>query len=270
MAFSPNKHRQPSKTPLRSAGNFAFVICGLILCASFKETLRIGNSSPLGWPAYIAMQLSHCQHHGLPLIPRGFLNSRPSNIFKLDISCFSGQKAEVELWHDSNVYFGDNNRVQPLDTRGWCLQESYLSRRQIKFLDDRILWSCKDANYDEMRGDGGVTMAGTGAANQTMNLYRGVTPRRHRTLTLLTPYQGWYRLVKDFTRRNLTFPSDVLPALSGLAVEVANHDNARYCAGVWWEDMAFGICWKKSSWLERAGKKHEYIAPSCHYPSTPF
>lgn len=155
---------------------------------------------------------------------QGFLKHRPSTHSTLKVSSLTDQSAELYLRPEPpSGHYGRRNVTtpDPLDTRGWCLQETYLSRRQIKFLEDRILWSCRDVERDETEKDrGGWIMAGTGAISQIMNLFRGATPRRHRTLNLLTPYQGFYRMVKEFTRRNLTFASDVLPAVSGLAAAV--------------------------------------------------
>jgi hypothetical protein len=123
-------------------------------------------------------------------------------------------------------------------------------------------------DFDEGRSDqlnGALRIRGT--AKHFTYLFRDSQKPSHRSLTLLTPYSSWYNMVSEFSRRSLTFASDVLPALSGLAYEVAVHDNGKYCAGVWWEDIAFGICWKKSATLKPAAGSNEYIAPSWSWAS---
>jgi hypothetical protein len=203
----------------------------------------------------------------------GFLKVRPHTHSTLTITSTStNQKAEIYLTPQKGEpadfwFYWDFNQThttQPLDTRGWCLQEAYLARRQLKFLHNRILWACQDIQQDEGEEDTIFSMPGTGAVFTTQNLFRNHVPRRHRVLNLMTPYQGWYRMVTDYARRKLTFAEDKMSALSGLASVVAENDGGEYLAGVWWEDVAFGICWKRVGGLERTGS---YVAPSWSWAS---
>lgn len=86
----------------------------------------------------------------------GFLVPRPSTHTTVRITSQSGKYEDVYIQAAVGGKFGGqyesaNHRIQPLDTRGWCLQESYLSRRQLKFLDEKILWSCQDIELDESK-----------------------------------------------------------------------------------------------------------------------
>ncbi|PQE04020.1 Heterokaryon incompatibility protein [Rutstroemia sp. NJR-2017a BVV2] len=204
----------------------------------------------------------------------GFLKHRPLLHSTVKITSSSGQSAEIYLADRSQLMENwpwagpECNVIPPLDTRGWCLQECYLSNRQLKFLNTKILWSCRDMDFDEGMSDrleGALVIRGTG--KHFTYLFRGIQKPRHRSMSLLTPYSSWYNMVSEFSRRSLTFASDVLPALSGLAYEVAIHDNGKYCAGVWWEDIAFGLCWKKSETLKPASGSNGYIAPSWSWAS---
>lgn len=58
-------------------------------------------------------------------------------------------------------------------------------------------------------------------------------------------------MIGRYTGRQLSFQSDLLPAVSGIARLVANHSNGKYLAGVWWEDVAMGLCWQGVGHLER-------------------
>lgn len=44
---------------------------------------------------------------------------------------------------------------------------------------------------------------------------------------------GWYELVEEYKRRSLTYPTDVLPAISAIASEIQRSTNANYAAGLW-------------------------------------
>lgn len=134
-------------------------------------------------------------------------------------------------------------------TRGWTLQEYLLSRRVLYFCARMLHFEC----YENRRHE--FTSARFG-------------PRDHRWRHTLQPhhdkrlsYGGWYDVIEDYSRRELTFVNDVLPAASGLA-----HDMARglglgpnsYLAGLWREDLHLGLLW-----YTFGGKRSDkYLGPS--------
>ena len=59
-------------------------------------------------------------------------------------------------------------------------------------------------------------------------------------------YSRWFAIVKDYTSRNLSVQSDILPALSGLASAFQNLLRDQYCAGLWKNDIIRGMCWWRS------------------------
>ena len=54
---------------------------------------------------------------------------------------------------------------------------------------------------------------------------------------------AWYRAVQEYSIKKLTFESDRLPALAGIAARVSKTLGLTYLAGIWKEDMARGLCW---------------------------
>jgi hypothetical protein len=79
----------------------------------------------------------------------------------------------------------------------------------------------------------------------------------HRTKTLLTnilttdltrqgqpgPLNGWRSLVGQYSRRNLTVASDILPAISGVASEIQGRFHYTYLHWLWKEDLQRGLLW---------------------------
>lgn len=57
----------------------------------------------------------------------------------------------------------------------------------------------------------------------------------------------WYRSVEDYSRRDLTFEADKLPALSGYAHMIQKHVGGAYLAGIWESDLLTGLLWHASS-----------------------
>ncbi|KAF4628878.1 hypothetical protein G7Y89_g9277 [Cudoniella acicularis] len=57
----------------------------------------------------------------------------------------------------------------------------------------------------------------------------------------------WYSLLEDFMSRATTNHADRLPALSGIAREIARLTGYRYVAGLWKEDIVAGLLWFTSA-----------------------
>jgi hypothetical protein len=91
----------------------------------------------------------------------------------------------------------------PLSDRGWAFQENVLSTRTIHYTDSELVWECCTETISE---SGFMVGSNSHAffAQKMLELYP-------------SPSQLWQDLVTNFSRRELTYPSDRLPAISGLA-----------------------------------------------------
>lgn len=151
----------------------------------------------------------------------GFFKPRPQIQCSMKIVAPLGRTANVYLRDQAHSY-GDSNL--PLDSRGWTLQETYLSRRQLKFQGKKITWHCQSTTWDESDRD----------SLDKKYPFRSVTELFPEKSTLSKhPYQSWYDMIEDFAQRKFSVPTDRLPALSGIATMVAAQKNGRYCAGLW-------------------------------------
>lgn len=56
-------------------------------------------------------------------------------------------------------------------------------------------------------------------------------------------FYAWYGLVEEYSKRTLTYQSDILSALAGLAKELASTQNIGYTNGLWKNDLARGLLW---------------------------
>jgi hypothetical protein len=120
----------------------------------------------------------------------------------------------------------------PLRSRGWTLQEAELSRRNIFFADRQLLWRCR-----ELKGTAELPWA---EQESRGNLEANSWPLCDGLRDDLT--EGafaevrlrWYQLVEEYSLRNLTYDSDKLTALAGLARDYQrNVPGADYAAGMW-------------------------------------
>lgn len=79
--------------------------------------------------------------------------------------------------------------------------------------------------------------------------------------------QGWSSCVQDYTRRDLTFPSDKLYAISGVA-DILNYDGemGEYLSGVWSSHFVAGLTWMRRD-LDPLTPPSEYRAPTWSWAS---
>jgi hypothetical protein len=71
--------------------------------------------------------------------------------------------------------------------------------------------------------------------------------------------RSWYTIVDQYRNRRLTFEKDKFPALSGLAMEMAERIKYTYVAGLWLEDIHDGLLW---STIGTYCRSPDYVAPS--------
>lgn len=53
----------------------------------------------------------------------------------------------------------------------------------------------------------------------------------------------WYRIVRQYSERGLTYERDVFPALSGIAKKLQAFGMGAYLAGIWSSDLIRGMLW---------------------------
>jgi hypothetical protein len=125
--------------------------------------------------------------------------------------------------------------------RGWCMQERYLARRIIHFLPDEVIFQCEnerdcecdaaskeDAYYEDYEG-----------LDTFMSL------RTAPNMEAKGPAFAWEWMViaSDYSKMNLTYGDDSLPALSGLAACMEHLKPGKYIAGLWQHDIIYQLGW---------------------------
>ncbi|KAH7347292.1 heterokaryon incompatibility protein-domain-containing protein [Plectosphaerella cucumerina] len=161
-----------------------------------------------------------------------------------------------------------------LDSRGWILQERLFPLRTLFFDPYWISFDCAEMVASE-NCPGGVlkkgltevdtrrlaTQFGSSKRDYSLSTTGGAIRRiGHIAVTQqkaqlgrslsIGPmdrdqlYRLWFRVVRDFTRRSLTFESDRLPAISALAERLAAITNDdTYIAGMWKNELLRGLEW---------------------------
>ncbi|RDL34714.1 uncharacterized protein BP5553_07842 [Venustampulla echinocandica] len=185
-------------------------------------------------------------------VQEGFLYKRTSsqNVFKLPCRCPSGQTGAVLLqpWIETCR--------EPLDSRAWALQERLLSPRVLDYGSFQTRWICKE--YSEFQ-----TPTDRFRAMSTYQTMPTITKSQPKTEVL----EQWHSLVTAFTHRDLTLPTDRLPAISGIATRFSNF-LGEYYAGLWKSYLWQELFWCCDHLPDPAPKPKVSQAPSWSWAAT--
>ena len=152
-----------------------------------------------------------------------------------------------------------------LRRRGWVFQEYNLSGRTLRYNTYGLIWECRNAclfasdvlfEENEWRREY--------RALKNFTLLLSVNPRPPNWE--LEVYTTWRKLVTDYSRKELTYAEDILPALSGLASLVQKAVHGQYLAGIWRRDLPRALQWvpeKDFSWRSI----DPYLVPSWSWAS---
>ena len=166
---------------------------------------------------------------------------------------------------------------EPLLSRAWVLQERVLSARTLYFGRWQVFWECHEANRCETDPRRNLLQPSAARIPRTPQL-PGVKPvKEQSSWKVLIETRGdhsgtWRTIVQSYSNCSLTFPSDKLIALSGLARDmsimrkregVSLQDNT-YLAGDWRGNMPECLVWKM---LTPGRRPMTYRAPSWSWAS---
>lgn len=163
-----------------------------------------------------------------------------------------------------------------LASRAWVLQERVLSHRTLHFTSKEATWECETLIRCEcqvrpmettqwnskhryfQRSSGAASQPGSGLLEWGSPQSSSNSARTHLTVQ------------NAFTQLDLTFSSDRLPAIGGLAAAYAKSTRYTYLAGLWKEDLPSALLWEfdRQSITKRTSRRHEnYYAPTWSWAS---
>ncbi|OAQ62849.1 HET domain-containing protein [Pochonia chlamydosporia 170] len=133
-------------------------------------------------------------------------------------------------WTDN---FEDRFPKEPWSRRGWTLQEQLLSTRLLCISSTEMQWTCWEAEVCECN------------SKQNKRRQFGGTP-----IALIDDasviFRLWKKIVEIYSVRSLTYSSDKLPAVSGIAEVVQQKTGSRYIAGLWADNIDLDLLWRRT------------------------
>jgi len=175
----------------------------------------------------------------------------------------------VEPLPDKRRYLARQRELkdEPLSQRGWVLQERILSPRILHYTENQLFWECRSRpRLVEEKSWFCCDDQQPWIKSRTQGLVRRLNLDSTPAKALAT----WYLelISNDYSRRKLSFPTDILPAISGLASLVNTHLKSQYLAGIWYDGLEWALLWYRtppsSPLVERPDT---YLAPSWSWAS---
>jgi hypothetical protein len=147
-------------------------------------------------------------------------------------------------------------RDTPLNRRGWVLQEEILSFRSLSYDPWEVRWRCPGLRACECVPEG---FPRESFAHEESGIEASL-------------FREWQEIVRQFSRRKLTFSKDKLPALGGIANEFSRYWQTDYLAGLWRHQLREHLAWFVSvvgphSGSPNTSRPSEFRAPSWSWAS---
>ncbi|PMD65609.1 HET-domain-containing protein, partial [Hyaloscypha bicolor E] len=181
-----------------------YITRGLGIRYLWVDSLCILQGDAVDWESESANMIRIYQNATLALAATAAADSRQGCCFKRQLSSLN---SILEA---------------PLNQRAWVLQELLLSSRVIHFAQDQMYWQYSSRLASE---DGLLD-------NKLVEWWDVDISRDY-----------WWTIVEEYSRRSLTHRRDRLPALAGLTEFFQIRTGDSPLAGLWQEDLLFGLMW---------------------------
>ena len=180
-------------------------------------------------------------------------------------------RVEMEPW----VSDIDNG---PLSKRGWAAQERILAPRILHYTSAQMMWECstmkcaeESERYTAPVNDS-VAFSKKKEVQVLVDTFFGAPISVELEDTSHESHmRAWGLCVSEYTRRDLTFRSDKLPAIAGLASIFGTKSMGNYLAGIWDLDIGRSLAWSASPSNRSEqifdSRNSEYRAPSWSWAS---
>ncbi|KAI0116746.1 HET-domain-containing protein [Daldinia grandis] len=143
----------------------------------------------------------------------------------------------------ASTHYGlDYSTRAPLLERSWCFQEYLLAPRVLSFTQWEILWvclskrSCNCGEYTENTRE--VVSSSDLKARFDTQIRRGSLKELHRL---------WNDIIEAYLLKGITYDTDRLPALAGIAQPFYERGLGRYVNGLWETTLLSDLFWEASA-----------------------
>ncbi|KAF8866584.1 HET-domain-containing protein, partial [Acephala macrosclerotiorum] len=214
------------------------------------DALCIVQDSLSDWTAQVAQMSKVYSHSSLTICiandtqvsttpKHKMLDTRPNTGMpeSLCSTCDKGYRAFKPLVDDTATTMLLDS---PWSKRGWTLQERILSPRILYYSPNSLAWECDGERSSLDR----VSQIRDNL--KLLGICKNSLPKQEAnpSFPLMRSFRKtWREIVREFSKRQLTFATDKLPALAGVAYEMAAMSQQSYHAGLWKGDLINDLLW---------------------------
>lgn len=154
--------------------------------------------------------------------------------------------------------------ASPLQTRAWVVQEEYSATRTLYFGSSGLWWQCITCEATESQPFGNLSQGSMGTGDPEGRFRTVITPngfaenikyRIHQVLTGNKASPGhadqfkslWRDILKRYTSCKLTYQSDKLVAISGIASLFEKNLRLEYKVGLWVANLLTELLWSSET-----------------------
>ncbi|PNP53047.1 hypothetical protein FNYG_15790 [Fusarium nygamai] len=197
--------------------------------------------------AWLVVGATSARDSSQPLAPRPF-QQVPIPISEM----------ESGVWENVLCSTQGGSATWPLHERGWCFQEMILARRFLDFDSNGLQLHCcsGDIQAEDAQHDENVAVLSELPRWEPTD-FRQPWAFRHfwsrfldskpdkQQLKEADMRRVWREVLQMYSNRRLTYSSDLLPALGGIASEYLKKlgGGDEYCAGLWKSRFVQDLCW---------------------------
>ena len=190
------------------------------------------------------------------LLPRDLRGSRPFPLHQLEN--YIGEQLEPLFQspqnpEDKHLYIfpdagEEQHGIRPkgvLDTRGWILQEQLLSPRILYYGQQQLYWDCISQSASEVSPMAASLLndSNSGETWAFRQIRQTIAGKGNPEMLARLIADVWIYIVRNYSARSLTKPSDKLIAIQGVITALENVLNLSSVAGMWEQDL-----WKQLTW----------------------
>jgi hypothetical protein len=166
------------------------------------------------------------------------------------------------IFHLTSSTDWDTLRSWSLYTRGWVVQELILAPRILYFGRTQLFWQCSSECRSEIQPFQANKQAGKIGLDRQI-VAEEISRRCQQIIEV--EFGLWTRIVDRYSSCLLTYQSDKLMAISGIARLLGSGDN--YLAGLWRENIQLCLPWRASPRAGETPRSSEDKMPSWSWAS---
>ncbi|KAL9617228.1 MAG: hypothetical protein Q9160_007956 [Pyrenula sp. 1 TL-2023] len=204
--------------------------------------------------SYFTLSAATIAHPGVSLFQEISLPMRTRPHMVVEESTSQGQPKPFVLYAKRVDYFKVGSDVQkyPLMERGWVYQEYLLSARLIFFHESGLGWVCNSCALDESESQNFLDLADL-KLRRAATMHHVLTKPTRESDEISSSTRGddwnqsiakeWRRNVSQYCSLKLTFETDRLPAIGGIAAQMALKRPGPYLCGLWRDSLLKDLTW---------------------------